>query len=75
MRTHLGHSARLSEEPPRQAGTWTGEEPLLSIPSYRDIDIRALDHEPRADRRRRCRQDVRMSISRYGRIDSTGSSA
>ena len=72
MRTHLGHSARRGEAPPRRADAWTGVEPVLSMRTYRDIDIRSLDHEPRADRRRRCRQDDRMSISRYGRIESTG---
>ena len=65
-------SSSVGEVPPCRFYVWSGVEPVLSMRTYRDIDIRSLDHEPRADRRRRCRQDDRMSISRYGRIESTG---
>eukprot|EP00966_Prymnesium_polylepis_P254390 5878720-Prymnesium_polylepis.1 len=45
MRTHLGHSARLGEAPPRRADAWTGVEPVLPMRTYRKrIEIRSLDH-------------------------------
>ena len=38
------------------------------MPTYRDIDVRSLDHESLADCRRQCSQENRTSISRYGGI-------
>jgi hypothetical protein len=40
-------SARADEALSHRADALTGEEPVLSMRPYRDIDIRSLDHEPR----------------------------